>query len=195
MRLLFDMSSADRAAFEAASVAGEKIMYCLPFDCEFEKRVDGRMVFTDKAIYKINRGEVQARWDFSNLSDFSVEVLYGCGAFFAKENGVSIRLCRFVSGRNLTRYSVMVEACNAIARGETDKTLTSDEPERYCQKCGRPFIVNTHICPHCQSKREVYGKLWGMTKGLRLMMMVPLIVFVISQSNIIETMGSSGMKD
>ena len=28
-----------------------------------------------------------------------------------------------------------------------------------------------------------------------IMMMVPLIVFVISQSNIIETMGSSGMKD
>jgi hypothetical protein len=27
------------------------------------------------------------------------------------------------------------------------------------------------------------------------MMMVPIIVFVISQSKIIETMGSSGMKD
>ncbi len=31
--------------------------------------------------------------------------------------------------------------------------------------------------------------------ALVLMMMVPIIVFVISQSNIIETMGSSGMKD
>jgi len=28
-----------------------------------------------------------------------------------------------------------------------------------------------------------------------LMMMVPILVFVITQSNIIETMGSSGMKD
>jgi len=28
-----------------------------------------------------------------------------------------------------------------------------------------------------------------------IMMMVPIIVFVVSQSNIIETMGSSGMKD
>ena len=28
-----------------------------------------------------------------------------------------------------------------------------------------------------------------------IMMMVPIMVFVISQSNIIETMGSSGMKD
>jgi len=28
-----------------------------------------------------------------------------------------------------------------------------------------------------------------------VMMMVPILVFVVSQSNIIETMGSSGMKD
>ncbi len=182
MKLLFDMSPADRAAYEAASSMGEKIMYCLTFDCEFGKRVDGRMVFTDKAIYKVCRGEVQARWDFSTLSDFSVEVLYGCGAFFAKVNGNSTRLCRFVSGRNLTRYAIMIEACNAIVRGETDRTITSDEPERYCQKCGRPFIVNTHICPHCQSKRAVYGKLWGMTKGYRFMMLLPLITAFIGMA-------------
>jgi ABC-type glycerol-3-phosphate transport system permease component len=28
-----------------------------------------------------------------------------------------------------------------------------------------------------------------------LMMLVPILVFVVTQSNIIETMGSSGMKD
>ena len=182
MRLLFDMKPADRAAYEAASEAGERILYCLTFDCRNDERVDGRMVFTDKAIYKVIDGVVEARWDFSELSDFSVEVLYGCGAFFAKVNGNTTRLCRFISGRNLTRYSIMVEACNRITAGDTQNTLESDEPERYCQKCGRPFIVNTHICPHCQSKREVYGKLWGMTKGLRLMMMVPLITAFIGMA-------------
>ena len=182
MRLLFDMSPADRAAFEAASAADERILYCLTFDCRNDKRVDGRMVFTDKAIYKVIDAEVEARWDFSQLSDFSVEVLYGCGAFFAKVNGVSTRLCRFISGRNLTRYSIMVEACNRIVAGDTQNLLESTEPERYCQKCGRPFIVNTHICPHCQSKRESYKKLWGMTKGLRFMMMVPLITAFIGMA-------------
>ena len=154
MRLLFDLSPADKAAFEAAS-AGERILYCLPFDCRGGQRVDGRMVFTDKAIYKVIDAEVEARWDFSELSDFSVEVLYGCGAFFAKVNGNTTRLCRFISGRNLTRYSIMVEACNRIVEGDTVNTVVSDAPERYCPKCGRPFIVNTHICPYCQSKREL----------------------------------------
>ncbi len=175
MKLLFDMSPADRAAYETAAGPEERILYCLPFDCSGEERVDGRMVFTDKFIYKIKDGIVEAAWDFAHLSDFSVEVLYGCCAFFCKVDGVSTRLCRFISGRNLSRYTVLTEACNTIAAGDTEKIFTSDEPERYCQKCGRPFIINTRICPHCQSKREVYGKLWGMTKGLRLMMLMPLL--------------------
>ncbi len=175
MKLLFDLSPADRVAYERASAEGERIRYCIPFDCAGDDRVDGRMVFTDKAIYKINTGVMEARWDFAHLSDFSVEVLYGCCAFFCKVDGVSTRLCRFITGRNLSRYSVMVEACNSLAAGDTEKIFSNDEPERYCPKCGRPFIASTHICPHCQSKREVYGKLWGMTKGLRLMMLVPLL--------------------
>ncbi len=175
MKLLYDLSHADKAAYEASCAADERILYCLPFDCSGNNRVDGRMVFTDKAIYKLLDGVLEARWEFAHLSDFSVEVLYGCCAFFCKVDGVSTRLCRFISGRNLSRYSVLVEACESIASGNTEKVFKSDEPERYCPKCGRPFIVNTRICPHCQSKREVYGKLWGMTKGLRLMMLVPLL--------------------
>ncbi len=179
MKLLFDLAQADRTAYEASSSPDERILYCLPFDCANEARVDGRMVFTDKAIYKINAGVTEARWDFAHLSDFSVEVLYGCCAFFCKVDGVSTRLCRFISGRNLTRYSVMVEACNTIASGDTETVFTNNEPERYCPTCARPFIAGTHICPHCQSKREVYSKLWGMTKGLRLMMLVPLVTAAI----------------
>ncbi len=179
MKLLFSMSPADEAAFRAASTPGERIKYCLPFDCELQVRVDGRMVFTDKAIYKINAGELEARWELARMSDFSVEILYGCCAFFAKVDGSTTRLCRFISGRNLTRYTVMVEACNAMVAGDTERVFTSDEPERYCPTCGRPFIAGTHICPHCQSKRTVYKKLWGMTRGLRLMMLVPLLTAAI----------------
>ena len=175
MKLLFEMSPADRAAYEALAVEGEKIMYCLPFDCALDKRVDGRMLFTDRYIYKILCGEVEARWDIRTMSDFSIEVLYGCCAFYAKVDGVSTRLCRFISGRNQSRYATIVSACEALARGKNDKVITNDEPERYCQKCGRPFVMHTHICPFCQSKKEVYKTLWGMTKGLRLMMLFPLL--------------------
>ena len=180
MKLLFDLSPADSAVLEAERGPDERVMYCLPFDCEFERRVDGRMVFTDRYIYKINEGRLEAKWEFSHLSDFSVEMLYGCCAFFAKVDGVSTRLCRFVSGRNMPRYAVMVDACESIASGNTEKVFVSNEPERYCQKCGRPFVMHTHICPFCQSKKETYRQLWGMTKGLRLMMLFPLLTAVLA---------------
>ena len=150
MKLLFDMSPADRAAFDAAAGEEERIFYCLPFDIELQTRVDGRMVFTDKAIYKISAGHLEARWELSRMSDFSVETLYGCCAFFGKVDGISTRLCRFISGRNMPRYAVMVDACEELAKG-SDKVFSSSEPERYCQKCGRPFVMHTHICPFCQS--------------------------------------------
>ncbi|MBE6558406.1 MAG: ABC transporter ATP-binding protein [Ruminococcaceae bacterium] len=174
MKLRFDMSPADRAAYDALTGKDEKIMYCLPFDCALDKRVDGRMVFTDQYIYKILGGVVEARWEIRKMSDFSVEVLYGCCAFYAKVDGVSTRLCRFISGRNQSRYTTIVGACEALAKGDT-KEYTNDEPERYCQKCGRPFVMHTHICPFCQNKKDVYKMLWGMTKGLRLMMLFPLL--------------------
>ena len=182
MKLLFELSPADKAAYEAARQADERIMYCLPFDCEGDARVDGRMVFTNRFIYKINAGVLEAKWDFAHLSDFSVEILYGCSAFFAKVDGISTRLCRFINGRNRPRYAVMVDACEAIVKGQTDKLFVSDEPERYCQKCGRPFVMNTHICPFCQSKKEVYTRLWSMTKGLRLMLLVPMLTAVLAMA-------------
>ncbi len=61
MKLLFDLSPADSAVLEAERGPDERVMYCLPFDCEFERRVDGRMVFTDRYIYKINEGRLEAK--------------------------------------------------------------------------------------------------------------------------------------
>jgi len=36
------------------------------------------------------------------------------------------------------------------------------------------------MCPFCRSKKEVYKKLWGLTKGLRLMLMFPMVVAAFS---------------
>ena len=54
------------------------------------------------------------------------------------------------------------------------------EGSRFCPKCGRPFIPGTNICPFCRNSKEVYMKLWGLTRGLRWMLFFPLFVSVIS---------------
>lgn len=182
MNLLYTLKSDDLAAFDASRASDEEILYCLPFDCREKKRVTGFIVITKTYLYRVLNGRVEARYAFSHLSDFSTEVLYGCGGFYAKYDGEPILICRFVTGRNLPRYTVICEACQQLASGNADELIVNEEPERYCAKCGRPFVMHTHICPFCQSKKEVYGKLWAMTKGLRLMMLIPLLTAAVALS-------------
>lgn len=179
MKLLFTLPEIETIVFNKSKTPSEHILYCVPFDFYEDKRVTGYMVFTEKRIYKILVDTLLASYDFDRLSDFSLDVMLGVCAFYAKVDGISTMLCQFISGRNLARYSVIVAACEKIADGDY-KLITSNEPESYCPKCGRPFVKNTNICPFCQSKREVYKKLFAMTRGLRFMMLFPLIVTAVA---------------
>ncbi|MBR5307632.1 MAG: ATP-binding cassette domain-containing protein [Clostridia bacterium] len=179
MKLLFELPEIESIVLKNNIGEGERVLYCVPFDFHEEKRVSGYMVFTEKKIYKILVTDLLATYELSHLSGFTVDVMLGVCGFYAKNDGVSTLLCQFISGRNLARYSVMVAACERLASGDL-QLVESNEPESYCPKCGRPFVKNTQICPFCQSKTEVYKKLFAMTKGLRFMMIFPLIVTAVA---------------
>lgn len=180
MKLMYDLPDADLKTFEASRGADEKLMYCLPYNIEGDRFVKGYMVFTDKYIYKLLDGELLFRYAVSRLSDFTTEVMYGSCGFYAKLDGSTELLCRFISGRNLPRYSVIIRACELLCEGKSHDPITNSEEERFCPKCNRPYVANTKICPFCRSKKDVYLKLWAMTKGLRLMMFVPLLAAIFS---------------
>lgn len=181
MKLLYELPKIQKEVFEKARSNDEKLMYCLPFNIEGDSFInDGYMVFTDKYIYKIRGEKLDDKFDLSRCSDFSTEILYGSCGFYAKVDGDTTLLCRFVTARHMPRYTVMVKACELLAERASNEPITNSEPEKFCPKCNRPFISNTHFCPYCQDKKVVYKKLWAMTKGLRLMMLVPLITVMIS---------------
>ena len=175
MKLLYEMPPADQAVFESES-AGEKLMYCLPFNMLDGKFVSGFVAFTNKKMYKILNGKIIAVYDIIGSSDFKTEVMYGSGGFYAKIDGNSTLICQFVVGRNLPRYAVMVKACEILNETGDEKPVTNDTPERFCSECGRPYLYGSQICPFCMKRLEVYMKLWAMTKGLRLAMFFPFIV-------------------
>ena len=180
MKLIYELSPAYLAALHAGGGEGEQILYCIPYEYEGQRIADGYMVLTPTHLYKLCDGELVAKWEMSRMSDFSVEVLYGCGAFFGRVDGNITELCRFSSGRSMTRYTILAHGCNKVALGQTDNLPSSDEPERYCPKCGRPFIRNTHLCPYCQDKKKIYTTLWRMTKGMRLWIMAPLLTAAVA---------------
>ena len=56
MKLLYDLPSADRVAFEQAGGEGEKILYCIPYEFEERRMVDGYIVLTASHLYKLQDG-------------------------------------------------------------------------------------------------------------------------------------------
>ena len=184
MKLMYDLPEVDKAALEAAA-SGEKTMYVIPFNIVEDKFVNGWTCVTDKRIYCILDGKVLNTFDLAKCTVFSTEVLYGNCAFYAVIDGITTLICRFLSGRNLPRYSVLVQACEILAEKcrkneNPGEPVVNNEAERFCPTCGRPFIAGSKICPFCRDTKEVYMKLWGLTKGLRLMLFFPLFVSAIS---------------
>lgn len=185
MKLMYDLPELDKAAYDSYAEAGEKLMYVVPFNVLEDKFVDGWTIVTDRRILCTLRGKIINEIDLSHCGIFSTEVLYGNCAFYAEVDGITTLVCRFLSGRNLPRYSVLVHACEDLAKKRREQKapgepVTNDDPERFCPKCGRPFIHGTKLCPFCRNTKEVYKKLWGLTKGLRLMLFFPLFVSVFS---------------
>ena len=180
MKLMYDMPQVDKQAYDAAVSSDEKLMYCIPFNIIEDRFVSGWMAFTTQKIYKILDGKVLAAWDIKKMSGFKTEVMYGSCGFYAVIDGYTTLLCQFISGRNLPRYSVICKACEILTETGNEPPITNSTPERFCPKCSRPFVTHTTICPYCLDKMEIYKKLFGMTKGLRLMMCVPLLVAVFS---------------
>ena len=176
---MYGLPDADRHALEAVC-GSEKLMYCVPFNIEGDRFVRGYLAITDKRIYKLLDGEVLLTVNIEGSDDFRVEVMYGSCGFYVRTDGVSRLVCRFISGRNLARYSVIVRACEILAETHNTTPVTNDLPERFCPKCGRPYVNNTTICPYCMDRLEVYRKMFAMTRGLRLMMCFPFIVAVFS---------------
>ena len=179
MKLMYGLPDADRHALEAVC-GSEKLMYCVPFNIEGDRFVRGYLAITDKRIYKLLDGEVLLTVNIEGSDDFRVEVMYGSCGCYVRTDGVSRLVCRFISGRNLARYSVIVRACEILAETHNTTPVTNDLPERFCPKCGRPYVNNTTICPYCMDRLEVYRKMFAMTRGLRLMMCFPFIVAVFS---------------
>lgn len=180
---MYDLPELDRAAYDSSAEKGEKLMYVVPFNVIEDKFVSGWTLVTDRRILCILNGEILKEIDLSHCTIFSTEVLYGNCAFYAEVDGITTLICRFLSGRNLPRYSVLVHACEDLANKRREEKgpgepVVNNDPERFCPKCGRPFIHGTKLCPFCRNTKEVYKKLWGLTKGLRLMLFFPLFVSV-----------------
>lgn len=180
MKLRYTLPSGLETALRSV-IGDEEVLYALPYDVEGDDFIDdGFLIVTRTKILRGRGDEIVDCKDLSTLSDFTAEKLYGNAGLYAKENGTSVLLCRFVSGKHLARYSVIARACNELAKDASAPAAVNDEPERFCPICGRRYLKGTHYCPSCRKKSEIYKKLWDMTKGMRLILFFPIFATAVA---------------
>lgn len=176
---MFSLPEKEQAVLDLAMQENEKLMYCIPFNILEDRFVSGFIAITNKKIYKILEDKLLDEYTIAGATGFKTEVMYGSCGFYADFGEGTTLICQFVSGRHLPRYAVIVKACEILAEDSSkDEAVTNTEKERFCPKCGRPFVRGTNICPYCLDHMEVYRKVFAMTKGLRLMMCFPFVVAV-----------------
>ena len=185
MKLMYDLPAIDRDAFNKGSGQGEKMMYVVPFNILDNRFVHGWTVVSDRRICCVLGGKVVFETELARCTVFSTEVLYGNCAFYAVVDGVTTLICRFMSGQNLPRYSVLVSACEALAERRRQEEapgepITNARPDPFCPKCGRPCVTGTSICPFCRDKKVLYKTFWRMTRGMRFMLFLPFILAILS---------------
>ena len=125
MKLMYEMPGPDRAAYDAAAAPDEILMYCVPFNIWEERFVSGWTAVTDRAIYSILDGKVLASYELARCTVFSTEVLYGNCAFYGVVDGTTTLISQFLSGRNLPRYSVLVDVLPSWRRQGIAAAVTS----------------------------------------------------------------------
>ncbi|MBQ8382229.1 MAG: ATP-binding cassette domain-containing protein [Clostridia bacterium] len=180
MKLQYSLPSALETAVRQI-IGDEEVLYCLPYDIEGDVYIeDGYLIVTRTKILR-GRGDTVIGWkSLAELSDFTAEKLYGSAGLFAKENGNTVLICRFVSGKHLARYSVIARACEELAKDAAAPIAVNDEPEKFCPVCGRRYLKGTHYCPNCRKKSEIYKKLWDMTRGMRLILLFPVFATAVA---------------
>ncbi len=174
MKLLYELPEKDAALFNEVS-NGEELLYSVPFNMHEERYVSGYLAVTKSRILKILDGKLIETFSLENATIFKTEQMYGSCGFYGIIDGSETLICQFIGGRHLPRYQVIARACEILAEEKNGRVISNSTEEKFCPKCGRPFVNGTKICPFCLNKKEVYMKLWGLTKGLRFMIFSPFI--------------------
>lgn len=155
-------------------------IFCIPYDIEDGRSVVGYFLATRTEVFRLCDGKVRLRLPVRELSEFSIEQRVGSCALLAKRAGSDTELCIFTPTVNRPRFALLLEPLAALSAKEEIETPENDEPEQVCPKCGMPYLPYSTSCRFCSRGKGGLTFLVEATRGLRLMLLFPLLVMACS---------------
>ncbi|MDO4563719.1 MAG: ABC transporter ATP-binding protein [Clostridia bacterium] len=167
------------AEYEAAltpALGEEEILYCVPFDLDASSDfTEGYFVIGSARLFVLQKGLIAKSIPIRAISNpFAVE-LNSAGYLECEVDSIAMPIVRY-SMEHLARYAMVQRILEEIIETGSAHQKSIDD-EKKCKTCGRAFLRNTTICPHCSDRMGIFKRLWDLTKNCRRLYVILLGLF------------------
>lgn len=169
MKLRFDLPTEAQALL--ALEEGETVVYCVPLDRPAPGRPDAFVsdawfVVSRQHLWILRDGQCEVKKTIADLKKVKCESqVHGGFLIVTDQEDRETLLARF-SMRNIVRVSYAAQGADLFCQGQMDELVESDEPEKYCLKCGRA-LPGTNECPYCGNKGMTFKRMLRVCKNYK----------------------------
>lgn len=200
MKLLYELQESQRKVLKL--LEGESIWYCVPVDLGFDNKsklaceeytLQNWLVVTGERLVVLHGNNTRTSFLLKDCSRIKCENQVHCGIVTVTTRDMKTTCVARFSMRHMIRMSYVARGAqsivDALERGETAKEaerITSQEHEKYCEKCGRA-LPGTRKCPYCDGNRSVLKRLLTICKSYKKeMILTTVFMFVVAGVNVVN---------
>ena len=167
----------------------EELWYCVPLDLLYDNKdkvakeqfagKEQYIAVTTERILVLNGNAISYERQLADCEEVKCETMVGCGIVTAKVQGEQELVAR-CSMRHIERVAYVARGANLLAKGDKEK-ITSQEYEKYCEKCGRA-LPGTSKCPKCDGKNVLWKKFSELCGGYQWRLLGISVIMLLSSA-------------
>ena len=144
-----------------------------------EKRREGLFYADKERIRVISDGELILDIKAARVSEVKTENGVGCIfiSYVDKSSGEAELICRSDMSSSKRIIHVIKKLNHYLEEGKELASLSDDDGNDRCEKCGRPFQPGSKSCMHCSNKKKVVKRLWNVASPYKGFIIGSIVLF------------------
>ncbi len=141
---------------------GGEVQYCIPTDIlPGERRSEDAYLVVGADRWLLLEGErITECCDVGEYHDYKATPMIG-NVMLEAVGEAGSRLIARGTMLHAARFAYIAQVLNFKQQKQPER-IYNEEPERCCQKCGRPLVHGTRMCVHCMNKSTVFRRLFQL---------------------------------
>ncbi len=172
----------DKPMFELIEKAGlGEVKYSAPYDIGSDgKFTKGYFIITETKLASVEADGIKCVFPIKAVEKAESCELVGAGRLEIKADGEYYSAAEY-SAEYMPLFAMIERIITEYIEGEPRVHESFDESKR-CPRCGRRYLRNTRICPHCQDKMGMAKRLIRLAAPCRNLYIIILALFWINSA-------------